>query len=78
MGRGHPECPERLDAIEDRMLTSGLLDVVDRREAPLASTDTLELAHDRERDGVADREIRCGRIHAELDAERFSGFLGTL
>ena len=47
MGRGHPECPERLDAIEDRMLASGLLDVVERREAPLASTDTLELAHDR-------------------------------
>ena len=47
MGRGHPECPERLDAIEDRMLASHLLDVVDRREAPLASTDLLELAHDR-------------------------------
>jgi acetoin utilization deacetylase AcuC-like enzyme len=47
MGRGHPECPQRLDAIEDRMLASGLLDVVDRREAPLASTEMLELAHDR-------------------------------
>ena len=47
MGRGHPECPQRLDAIEDRMLASGLLDVVERREAPLASTDVLELAHDR-------------------------------
>jgi acetoin utilization deacetylase AcuC-like enzyme len=46
MGRGHPECPQRLDAIEDRMLASRLLDVVDRREAPLASTDVLELAHD--------------------------------
>ena len=31
MGRGHPECPERLDAIEDRMLASRLLDVVERR-----------------------------------------------
>jgi acetoin utilization deacetylase AcuC-like enzyme len=29
------------------MLASGLLDAVDRREAPLASTDLLELAHDR-------------------------------
>jgi acetoin utilization deacetylase AcuC-like enzyme len=47
MGRGHPECPQRLDAIEDRMLASGLLDVVDRREAPLASTEIVELAHDR-------------------------------
>lgn len=47
MGRGHPECPGRLDAIEDRMLASRLLDVVERREAPLASPDLLELAHDR-------------------------------
>jgi acetoin utilization deacetylase AcuC-like enzyme len=47
MGRGHPECPQRLDAIEDRMLASRLLDVVERREAPLASPDIVELAHDR-------------------------------
>jgi acetoin utilization deacetylase AcuC-like enzyme len=46
MGRGHPECPQRLDAIEDRLLASRLLDVVERREAPLASTEILELAHD--------------------------------
>ncbi|MBE7368808.1 histone deacetylase family protein [Ramlibacter pallidus] len=47
MGRGHPECPERLDAIEDRLLASRMLDVVERREAPLASPEILELAHDR-------------------------------
>jgi acetoin utilization deacetylase AcuC-like enzyme len=47
MGRGHPECPERLDAIEDRLLASGVSDALDRREAPLASTEQLELAHDR-------------------------------
>ena len=47
MGRGHPECPQRLDAIQDRMMASRLLDVVDQREAPLASTELLELAHDR-------------------------------
>ena len=45
MGRGHPECPERLDAIEDRLLISGLGDALDRREAPLASTSDIELAH---------------------------------
>lgn len=47
MGRGHPECPQRLDAIEDRLLASGVGDALDRREAPLASTELLELAHDR-------------------------------
>jgi acetoin utilization deacetylase AcuC-like enzyme len=47
MGRGHPECPERLDAIEDRLLASGVGDALERREAPLASTELIELAHER-------------------------------
>jgi acetoin utilization deacetylase AcuC-like enzyme len=47
IGRGHPECPERLAAIEDRLLASGVSDALDRREAPLASITSLELAHDR-------------------------------
>ena len=47
MGRGHPECPERLDAIEDRLLASGVGDALDRREAPLAPQSELVLAHDR-------------------------------
>ena len=47
MGPGHPECPERLDAIEDRLLVSGVSDALDRREAPLASITDIELAHDR-------------------------------
>ncbi|MGV8805992.1 MAG: histone deacetylase family protein [Polaromonas sp.] len=47
MGPGHPECPERLGAIEDRLLISGVLDALDRREAPLAAIGDIELAHDR-------------------------------
>ncbi len=47
MGEGHPECPERLDAIEDRLLISGVGDALDRREAPLAPLGDIELAHDR-------------------------------
>ncbi|MGE4243573.1 histone deacetylase family protein [Ramlibacter sp.] len=45
MGRGHPECPERLDAIEDRLIASGLGDALERREAPLASVDAVQRAH---------------------------------
>lgn len=45
MGPGHPECPERLDAISDRLLASGLADVLDAREAPVASVADLERAH---------------------------------
>ena len=43
MGRGHPECPGRLDAIDDFMLASGLDNAIERREAPVV--DLAELAH---------------------------------
>ena len=33
MGTGHPECPERLDAIEDWLLATGVKDALDVREA---------------------------------------------
>ena len=47
MGRGHPECPERLDAIEDWLLATGVKDTLDCREAPSAPIGDIELAHDR-------------------------------
>lgn len=47
MGPGHPECPERLDAIEDRLLVTGVFDALERCEAPLAALADIELAHDR-------------------------------
>lgn len=45
MGRGHPECPQRLDAIADHLLATGLDVVLDYREAPLAALSDLALAH---------------------------------
>jgi acetoin utilization deacetylase AcuC-like enzyme len=45
MGLGHPECPQRLDAIEDWLLASGLDIALQRIEAPLATAQSLELAH---------------------------------
>ena len=47
MGRGHPEAPQRLDEIEDRLLITGVSDALDRREPNPASVAELELAHDR-------------------------------
>ena len=47
MGPGHPECPERLDAIEDWLLATGVKDALDCREAPLAPLVDIELAHAR-------------------------------
>ena len=45
MGPGHPECPERLDAIDDFLLASGLEAALERREAPRVDPADLALAH---------------------------------
>ncbi len=45
MGPGHPECPARLDAIHDRLLAMGLLDMLQPHEAPSASDEQLLRAH---------------------------------
>jgi acetoin utilization deacetylase AcuC-like enzyme len=45
MGPGHPESPHRLDAIEDRLLVSGLDIALTRFDAPLARHADLMLAH---------------------------------
>jgi acetoin utilization deacetylase AcuC-like enzyme len=45
MGRGHPECPARLDAIEDHLLATGLDVALTRFDAPLAQASDLALAH---------------------------------
>ena len=43
MGAGHPECPQRLDAIEDRLLITGLDHALQRREPAPASLADIEL-----------------------------------
>ena len=45
MGTGHPECPQRLDAIADRLIASGIDIALEHREAPLAELAALERAH---------------------------------
>ena len=45
MGAGHPECPQRLDAITDHLLATGLDVALDYREAPVATTAQLARAH---------------------------------
>lgn len=47
MGPGHPECPQRLDAIADRLLITGVRDALDQRDAPVAALADIELAHER-------------------------------
>jgi acetoin utilization deacetylase AcuC-like enzyme len=45
MGHGHPECPQRLDAIHDHLIACGLDVALEHREAPLVDLHDVELAH---------------------------------
>ncbi|MEP7297516.1 MAG: histone deacetylase family protein [Burkholderiales bacterium] len=45
MGAHHPECPERLGAIQDMLLIKGLLDYMLPCDAPLATIEQLSRAH---------------------------------
>ena len=45
MGPGHPECPQRLDAIHDLLRATGLDLALDHRAAPEATPAALERAH---------------------------------
>ena len=77
MGPGHPECPERLDAIEDRLLVTGVGDALERYEAPEASLADIELAHGRMHiaalRGLSDRlneELMAGGpSYAQIDTD---------
>src|SRR5689334_1656964 len=45
MGGHHPECPERLAAIEDQLIASSIGQHLQRYEAPLATDEQLERVH---------------------------------
>jgi acetoin utilization deacetylase AcuC-like enzyme len=46
MGPGHPECPDRVAVIADRLLMRGLMDLMEPFEAPAATREQLCRAHD--------------------------------
>ena len=77
MGAGHPECPERLDAINDWLLATGVLDALEQCEAPQAPLADLELAHGRMHiaalrgltDGLRDEINAGGPTHAQIDPD---------
>ena len=47
MGPQHPECPERLTAIDDQLIMSGLAPHIARHEAPAVTVEQLARVHDR-------------------------------
>lgn len=77
MGAGHPECPERLRAIHERLLHSGLIHTLDARDAPPAPLSDLTLAHTPHylarlqalTDGLRSKPESAGATHAWLDPD---------
>jgi acetoin utilization deacetylase AcuC-like enzyme len=77
MGPGHPECPARLDAIEDRLLVTGVGDALERIEVPLATlpqiTRAHSLAHMEHLEALSQRLIEDapagGPDHAQIDPD---------
>ena len=77
MGAGHPECPERLDAINDWLLATGVLDALHPYQAPAAPITDLELAHGRMHiaairgltDGLREDIDAGGPTHAQIDPD---------
>mgnify|MGYP000166728111 FL=1 len=77
MGAGHPECPQRLDAIEDRLLITGLDHALTRKEAAPASLADIELAHGRMyvaslrglSDALIEDMLAGGPSHSALDPD---------
>jgi acetoin utilization deacetylase AcuC-like enzyme len=68
MGAGHPECPERLIAIGDRLIAAGLDSHLVHHEAPAASREQVLRAH---REGYLD-ELEAAspeRGHVYLDPD---------
>lgn len=76
MGPGHPECPQRLDAIHDHLIATGLDIALVEREAPQVAESDLQLAHDAlyvaDLRGFMEQIDRLGRPRA-LDPDTVAG-----
>lgn len=76
MGDGHPESPQRLEAIADRLIASGLDVALEFCEAPAASDESMARAHDSlylaELRGILDQVEASGQPRA-LDPDTVAG-----
>jgi acetoin utilization deacetylase AcuC-like enzyme len=68
MGAHHPERPERLSAIEDQLIASGLGQYLARYDAPLASDEQLARVHPIEYvQAIREFSPREGTVHLDPD-----------
>ncbi|NKF23491.1 histone deacetylase family protein [Solimonas sp. C16B3] len=68
MEDGHPECPERLAVVEDRLVSSGLELFLERREAPAAPLEALLRVHEADHvESVLRTHPEQGLVHIDPD-----------
>jgi len=68
MGHYHPECPDRLRAIEDQLIASGLLGLLCEHEAPAARREHLTRVHEPAYvDAVEAASPSAGTVHLDPD-----------
>ncbi|MCB1756647.1 MAG: histone deacetylase family protein [Gammaproteobacteria bacterium] len=64
----HPECPERLRAVEDQLSSKGLMDFLRYYEAPNAEVEQLERAHSKDYvEGIFNNSPLEGFYHLDPD-----------
>ena len=74
MGAHHPECPERLSAISDRLIAAGLDLYLSFYDAPLATLEQIARVHplDYVR-GIAESAPQSGIVHLDPDTAMSAG-----
>lgn len=74
MGAHHPECPERLGAIQDRLIASGLDLYLTYHDAPLVEMEQLERVHPRSYiDALQASAPSHGIVHVDPDTAMSPG-----
>ena len=68
MGRHHPECPERIGAIDDQLLSSGISGLLQHHQAPLATAEQVTRVHPEEYfQAIRDASPEEGIVHLDAD-----------
>jgi acetoin utilization deacetylase AcuC-like enzyme len=74
MGAHHPECPQRLDAINDQLIAAGLFPHLDEHDAPLATLEQLLRVHPRSYiEMLQDSSPEKGIVHLDPDTAMSPG-----
>lgn len=76
MGAHHPECPERLRAIEDQLIAAGLLHFLNHQEAPQVTDEQLARVHQPDYiERIRHLAPESGMVHLDGDTAMNTGTL---